>query len=166
MYDQKSIPSVPDPGSQIRDLESGIWEAAINIQTATRAFDVLKTIFLKPGGAENFSNDRSQRCEFFCQIFVQIGPILAIFRPFEIFRIFHFASNFAFFARFLKSYTGFDVKISFPSVFGFRCTYYEPRATENRPIDGRGTAKVARAGGGGWPASASALASGVGWLGG
>ena len=53
---------------------------------------------------------------------------------------------FAIFARFLKSYTGFDVKISFPSVFGFRCTYYEPRATENRPIDGRGTAKVARAG--------------------
>ena len=54
---------------------------------------------------------------------------------------------FTIFARFLKSYTGFDVKISFPSVFGFRCTYYEPRATENRPIDGRGGAWV-RAGAG------------------
>ena len=50
---------------------------------------------------------------------------------------------FAIFARFLKSYTGFDVKISFPNVFCFRCTDYEPRATENRPIDGR-------IGGGGW----------------
>ena len=41
---------------------------------------------------------------------------------------------FAILARFLKSYTRFDVKISFPSIFCFRCTYYEPRATENRLI--------------------------------
>ena len=27
------------------------------------------------------------------------------------------------------------MKISFPSVFCFRWTYYEPRATEKRPID-------------------------------
>ena len=41
---------------------------------------------------------------------------------------------FALLARFLKSYTRFDVKISFLSVFCFRYTYYEPRATKNRPI--------------------------------
>ena len=38
---------------------------------------------------------------------------------------------FTIFARFLKSYMRFDVKISFLSVFCFRCTYYKPRATEN-----------------------------------
>ena len=38
---------------------------------------------------------------------------------------------FAIFARFLKSFMRFDVKISFLSVFCFRCTYYKPHATEN-----------------------------------
>ena len=63
-------------------------KSAIDIQTATRAEKFLKTIFLKPGGPKNFENDRSHRCDRFCQIFVQIGAILAIFRPFEIFRAF------------------------------------------------------------------------------
>ena len=56
--------------------------AAIDIQTATRAENFLKTLFFKPGGPKNFGNDRSHRCDRFYQIFVQIGPILAIFRPF------------------------------------------------------------------------------------
>ena len=30
-----------------------------------------------------FSNESLSRCDRFCQIFVQIGAILAIFRPFE-----------------------------------------------------------------------------------
>ena len=42
-----------------------------------------KTIFLKPGGPKKFGNDKSHRCDRFCQIFVQIGAILTIFRPFE-----------------------------------------------------------------------------------
>ena len=41
---------------------------AIDIQTATRAEKCLKTIFLKPGGPKNFKNDRSHRCDRFCQI--------------------------------------------------------------------------------------------------
>ena len=32
-----------------------------------------------------FRNDSFHRCDRFCQIFVQIGAILAIFRPFEVF---------------------------------------------------------------------------------
>ena len=31
-----------------------------------------------------FGNDSFHRCDRFCQIFVQIGAILAIFRPFEV----------------------------------------------------------------------------------
>ena len=58
---------------------------AIDIQTATRAEKKLKTTFLKPGGPENLGNDRFHRCDSICQIFVQIGAILAIFRPFEVF---------------------------------------------------------------------------------
>ena len=34
---------------------------------------------------KTFSNESLSRCDRFCQIFVQIGAILAIFRPFEIF---------------------------------------------------------------------------------
>ena len=34
---------------------------------------------------KNFGNDRSCRCDRFCQKIIQIGAILAIFWPFEIF---------------------------------------------------------------------------------
>ena len=59
---------------------------ALFIQTADRAKKFSKTIFWSPGGPKNFGNDSLQRCDRFCQIFVQIGAIFAIFRPFEIFR--------------------------------------------------------------------------------
>ena len=38
--------------------------------------------FFSPIGPENFSNDSFHRCDAFCQKIVQIGAILAIFRPF------------------------------------------------------------------------------------
>ena len=41
-------------------------------------------MFLKPCGPKNFKNGRSHRCDSIRQIFVQIGAILAIFRPFEV----------------------------------------------------------------------------------
>ena len=33
---------------------------------------------------KTFSNESLSRCDRFCQIFVQIGAILVIFRPFEV----------------------------------------------------------------------------------
>ena len=69
--------------AMMKELEK---QAAIDIQTATRATKFFKTIFLKPGGHKIFGNESFHRCDRFCQIFVQIGAILTIFRPFEIFR--------------------------------------------------------------------------------
>ena len=68
-----------------KNFESS-FKTAIDIQTADRTKNFSKTFFLSPGGQQNFGNDSLQRCDRFCQIFVQIGAILAIFRPFEIFR--------------------------------------------------------------------------------
>ena len=42
---------------------------------------------------KKFWNDSFHRCDWFCQIFVQIGAILAIFRPFEVFGV-EFFRNF------------------------------------------------------------------------
>ncbi len=61
-------------------------KTAIDIQTATHAKKNFKTIFLKTGGHKIFGNESFHRFDRFCQIFVQIGVILAIFRPFEKFR--------------------------------------------------------------------------------
>ena len=58
--------------------------AAIDIQAATRATKFFNTILLKAGGHKIFRNESFYRCDRFCQIFVQIGTILAISRPFEI----------------------------------------------------------------------------------
>ena len=41
-----------------------------------------------------FKNDRLWRCDQFCPIFVKIGAILAIFRPFEVFGHFSFVRSF------------------------------------------------------------------------
>ena len=53
--------------------------AAINIQTATRAEKSSKV------AQKTLSNESFLCCDPFLQIFVSIGAVLAIFRPFEIF---------------------------------------------------------------------------------
>ena len=50
-----------------------------------RAEKFLKTLFFKPGGPKIFGNCSPCQCDQFCPKIVEIGAILAIFRPFEIF---------------------------------------------------------------------------------
>ena len=46
--------------------------------------EVFLRFFFENAGAQFFSKNRSRRCDRFRQIFVKIGAILAIFRPFEV----------------------------------------------------------------------------------
>ena len=47
---------------------------------------IFETVFFRsPMAQKTFSNESLSRCDRFRQIFVQIGAILAIFRPFELF---------------------------------------------------------------------------------
>ena len=49
--------------------------------------------FLLTTSNQIFKNDRLWRCDRFCPIFVEIGAILAIFRPFEVFGHFLFVRS-------------------------------------------------------------------------
>ena len=49
---------------------------------ATGAENVSTSFFLSPIAAGKFLNDSFDRCDEFCQKIIQIGAILAIFRPF------------------------------------------------------------------------------------
>ena len=82
--------AIEDFGEEVLDL-SGLW---LNL-TAPPFHRPLRKLarktfrnhfFRSRVARKTFRNDRARRCDEFWLIFVEIGAILAIFRPFEVFR--------------------------------------------------------------------------------
>ena len=72
-------------GKRVSDDSYVIFYGDFERPLRRRFREVFAQFFRENCPQKNFGNDSFHRRDRFCQIFVQIGAILAIFRPFELF---------------------------------------------------------------------------------